>query len=186
VLFRSKRLVKRITSIIINSQNFIGKMSTDSVQSIDDVVPAEPTVVKRQIDEESLSLLRLRLSQLEAESMSNTQSTNLTNNHLFVKREKFQNRKLVQMAMMEGYIGCKALPSQYEHKADTTHDKTADAVRHHTSSHYHMAGGVQFQRGVRVKGVVSRHSKQAAIRNGKKSKANKQKSATSLGMLGKA
>ena len=39
---------------------------------------------------------------------------------------------------------------------------------------------------VRVKGVVSRHSKQAAIRNGKKSKANKQKSASTLGMIGQA
>mmetsp|Transcript_6138 Transcript_6138/g.15140 ORF Transcript_6138/g.15140 Transcript_6138/m.15140 type:complete len:89 (+) Transcript_6138:2-268(+) len=88
--------------------------------------------------------------------------------------------------MQEGNIGSKALPAQYQHKADTTHDKTASAVRHHTGSHYHMAGSVQFQRGVRVKGVVSRHSKQAAVRNGKKSKANKQKSASSLGMLGQA
>ena len=29
-----------------------------------------------------------------------------------------------------------------------------------------MAGTKQFQKGVRVKGVVARHSKQAAIRNG--------------------
>jgi hypothetical protein len=36
---------------------------------------------------------------------------------------------------------------------------------------------------LRLKGVVSRHSHQAAVRNGKKSKANKQKSSSSLGML---
>ena len=47
---------------------------------------------------------------------------------------------------------------------------TANANRHHASSHYVMAGGVQFQRGCRVKGVVSRHSRQAAIRNRNKNK----------------
>ena len=65
----------------------------------------------------------------------------------------------------ESQSGSKALASQYYHKKDVVNDTTANANRHHTSSHYVMAGGVQFQRGCRVKGVVSRHSRQAAIRN---------------------
>jgi hypothetical protein len=56
----------------------------------------------------------------------------------------------------------KALPSQFVHQPSPADNAAARAVVHHTGSHYHMAGGVQFQRGVRVKGVVSRHSKQGA------------------------
>jgi hypothetical protein len=56
----------------------------------------------------------------------------------------------------------KAIASQYAHKQAPADNAAARAVVHHTGSHYHMAGGVQFQRGVRVKGVISRHSKQGA------------------------
>lgn len=56
----------------------------------------------------------------------------------------------------------KALPSQFVHQPSPADNAAARAIVHHTGSHYHMAGGVQFQRGVRVKGVVSRHSKQGA------------------------
>jgi len=66
--------------------------------------------------------------------------------------------------------GSNAIPSQFYHKTDIVNDTTANANRHHTGSHYVMAGGVQFQRGCRLKNIVSRHSKQAAIRNGNKHK----------------
>jgi hypothetical protein len=56
----------------------------------------------------------------------------------------------------------KALPSQFVHQPSPADNAAARAVVHHTGSHYHMAGGVQFQRGLRVKGVVSRHSNQGA------------------------
>ena len=110
--------------------------------------------VEEPMDGESLNqlllrLVELRLVELESEK-SNKQTTRLTMASITNKdkaKENYTNRKLVQCAMLEGYIGSKALPSQYEHKADTTHDKTACAVRHHTGSHYHMAGSVQFQRG---------------------------------------
>ena len=72
------------------------------------------------------------------------------------------NKSLIQNS------NSKAIPSQYNYKKDVVNDITANAIRHHTSSHYVMAGGVQFQRGCRIKGVVSRHSRQAAIRNGNK------------------
>jgi hypothetical protein len=75
------------------------------------------------------------------------------------------NQQLTKSFQHEG-VGSKALPSQYVHKQGAAFDSRMAENRHHTGSHYVMAGGVQFQRGVRVKGVVSRHSKQAAVRNG--------------------
>jgi len=103
------------------------------------------------------------------------------------KRLQAAENKMLNIAAMHesnANQGSKAIASQYYHRQFETFDKTAAAVRHHTGSHYVMAGGVQFQRGERVKGVVSRHSKQAAVRNGKKSRASKLKSSDSLGMLG--
>ena len=106
-------------------------------------------------------------------------------------KDQARNRQLVQYAMMEANstVGSKALPGQYHYKADAAHNAATSAIRHHFGaggggSHYHMAGSKQFQKGLRLDGIVSRHSRQAAVRNGKKSKANKQKSATNLGMLG--
>ena len=62
----------------------------------------------------------------------------------------------------------KALASSYVHKADFADNKHARAITHHGyggfggGAHYTMAGSKQFQKGVRVKGVVSRHSVQGA------------------------
>lgn len=86
-------------------------------------------------------------------------------------KDKKQN-KMILNDLIKGASNSdsNAIPSQYYHRRDTVNDTTANANRHHTSSHYVMAGGVQFQRGCRVKGVVSRHSRQAAVRNGKQTK----------------
>ena len=68
----------------------------------------------------------------------------------------------------------KALAAQFVFKASFADNKHARALQHHGyggfggGAHYTMAGSKQFQRGVRIKGVVSRHSKQAAKRNGLK------------------
>jgi hypothetical protein len=56
----------------------------------------------------------------------------------------------------------KALPSQFVFKQDAADNKHTRAIRHHTGSHYHMAGSKQFQKGIRVKGVISRHSRQVS------------------------
>jgi hypothetical protein len=56
----------------------------------------------------------------------------------------------------------KALPSQYVHQPKAADNAAKRAVVHHTGSHYVMAGSKQFQKGVRVKGVISRHSQQGA------------------------
>ena len=81
------------------------------------------------------------------------------------RADERNNQQLTKSFQFEG-VGSKALPSQYVHKEDAAFDARRAENIHHRSSHYVMAGGVQFQRGVRVKGVVSRHSRQAAIRNG--------------------
>jgi hypothetical protein len=61
----------------------------------------------------------------------------------------------------------------HHYKSQAAPDNAANrAVVHHTSSQNVMAGSKQFQRGVRVKGVVSRNSKQGiklqAKRNAKR------------------
>ena len=98
--------------------------------------------------------LRYTIPTLQVNNMEHMKKTNNTLN-------------LSKYLVRETQSGSKAIASQYYHKKDMVHDITANANRHHTSSHYVMAGGVQFQRGCRVKGVVSRHSRQAAVRNGK-------------------
>ena len=86
-------------------------------------------------------------------------------------KDNKQNKIIMKNLVKKSSItGSNAIPSQYYHKQYEVNDTTANAHRHHTSSHYVMAGGVQFQRGCRLKGVVSRHSRQAAIRNGKQTK----------------
>ena len=85
-----------------------------------------------------------------------------------IKEEK-QNYKIAsRSAMFENNRNqsSKANASTYYTKEMPAFDKVVAANVHHTGSHYVMAGSKQFQRGVRVKGVVSRHSKQAAVRNG--------------------
>ena len=84
--------------------------------------------------------------------------------------DKKQNKIMIKNLVSASNSGTNSIPSQYYHKKDVVNDTTANANRHHTSSHYVMACGVQFQRGCRVKGVVSRHSRQAAVRNGNKNK----------------
>jgi hypothetical protein len=93
-----------------------------------------------------------------------------------MKEEKRGYKVSAQCAMFENNRNqsTKANPSTYYTKEMPAHDKLAAANVHHTGSHYVMAGSKQFQRGVRVKGVVSRHSKQAAVRNGKRQQNDSQ------------
>lgn len=80
-----------------------------------------------------------------------------------IDKQNDYNKFLAQQHRMNKKgIGSKALPSQYHYKPDEADNAAKRAIVHHTGSHYHMAGSRQFQRGVRVKGVVSRHSTQGA------------------------
>lgn len=88
-------------------------------------------------------------------------------NRIALREEnKARNGVLVRAAAVAGG-NSKALPGQYTFKADFADNAAARAVVHHWGaggggSHYHMAGSKQFLKGVRVRGVVSRHSRQGA------------------------
>jgi hypothetical protein len=81
-----------------------------------------------------------------------------------VTKQKAHNRTLARehATFSKKANSSKALPAQFHHKMDVADNAAKRAIVHHTGSHYHMAGSKQFQRGVRVKGVISRHSKQGA------------------------
>mgnify|MGYP003385927014 CR=1 FL=1 len=86
-----------------------------------------------------------------------------------VREDEKKNHKMLMRSIMaetNKNQGSKAIASQYYSKELPAHDSRAAANVHHTGSHYVMAGSKQFQKGVRVKGAVSRHSTQAAKRNG--------------------
>jgi len=81
-----------------------------------------------------------------------------------VAREKANNKYLSKQAAIASrkVSSSKAIPSIYVYKPGAADNSAKRAIVHHTGSHYHMAGSRQFQKGVRVKGVVSRHSVQGA------------------------
>lgn len=75
------------------------------------------------------------------------------------------------MALKGG--NCKALAAQFVHKKGHSDNAQNRAIVHHWGaggggSHYNMAGCKKVLRGQKAPGLVSRHSKQAAVRNGKK------------------
>jgi hypothetical protein len=77
-------------------------------------------------------------------------------------RDQAEDDKLLSRLAAQAKGNSKAIPSQFVYKPDAADNSAKRAIVHHTGSHYHMAGSKQFQRGVRVKGVISRHSKQGA------------------------
>ena len=76
------------------------------------------------------------------------------------KYKSFIGRAHAHAKKMES--SSKALPAQYYHRQDAADNADRRAIVHHTASHYVMAGGGQYNRGFRIKGVVLRHSKQGA------------------------
>jgi hypothetical protein len=95
-----------------------------------------------------------------------------TNQDLAGREQDKMNRLLARSAAHASKSGGnKALPSQYVHKPQAADNAAKRAIVHHTGSHYVMAGSKQFQKGVRVKGVISRHSKQGAVLQAKRTSA---------------
>ncbi|KAJ1484052.1 hypothetical protein T484DRAFT_1948690 [Baffinella frigidus] len=76
------------------------------------------------------------------------------------KCKSFMSRAFARASKKES--SSKALPAQYYHRQDAADNADRRAIVHHTASHYVMAGGGQYNRGLRLKGVVLRHSKQGA------------------------
>ena len=79
-----------------------------------------------------------------------------------IKKERDNNKFLADNAKFAKKGDSKAIPSNYVYQPSPADNAEKRAIVHHTGSHYHMAGSKQFQRGIRVKGVISRHSKQGA------------------------
>ena len=73
----------------------------------------------------------------------------------------------------------KAIASTFLFKAGSADNKHARALQHHGyggfggGAHYTMGGSKQFQKGVRVKGVISRHSVQGARMQAARNKGNR-------------
>jgi hypothetical protein len=70
----------------------------------------------------------------------------------------------------------KAIASSFVFKQGFADNAARRAIKHHWGeggggAHYTMAGSKQFQKGVRIKGVVSRHSKQGAVNGAKRQQA---------------
>jgi hypothetical protein len=89
-----------------------------------------------------------------------------------VGRYTMGTEALVQMRRTQGQLAVwskhnsKAIASTFVYKPDEAWNSARAAVVHHTGSHYHHRGGCNlYQKGFRLKGVVSRHSRQAAQRN---------------------
>jgi hypothetical protein len=74
------------------------------------------------------------------------------------RKENFQ--MLNEQQQLHHGEGSKALPAQYYHKQDAADNPRARANVHHAGSHYHMAASRQQSHGVKVQGVVARHSSQ--------------------------
>lgn len=84
-------------------------------------------------------------------------------NELAKMRE--EQRVVLSMAAYEGKL-TKALPAQFQHAHDPSFDARQSANRHHAGSHYHTASTKAYLKGERTPGMVARHSRQAAVRNG--------------------
>lgn len=129
-------------------------------------------IEKRESEKQNQSITSLEdLERSRLERTEEAVRTALRNvsNQIEIQEDAKKNHKMLMrciMAETNAHQGSKAIASQYFTKELPAHDARAAANVHHTGSHYVMAGGKQFQKGVRVKGVVSRHSKQAARRNG--------------------
>jgi len=61
----------------------------------------------------------------------------------------------------------KAIPSTFSRKEMPAFDARKAENIHHTGSHYVMGSTKAYLKGARIPGMVARHSRQAAIRNGK-------------------
>jgi hypothetical protein len=122
--------------------------------------PAPPATMTPQEVEEILGMLMAHEKHLQGQLVGEDSRRKMVTRSLLFEQTKNQ--------------GSKANPSTYYHKESPAFDKVVAANVHHSSSHYVMAGSKQFLKGVRVQGVVSRHSRQAAIRNGQGGKRKKQ------------
>mmetsp|Transcript_2870 Transcript_2870/g.4627 ORF Transcript_2870/g.4627 Transcript_2870/m.4627 type:complete len:218 (-) Transcript_2870:572-1225(-) len=121
---------------------------------------ANNTSISSKRTEEISSAVALNVETQEIARIEDQLRTDLRDRQ--VLRDQAEDNKLLARLAADKKGNSKAIPSQYVYKPDAADNAAKRAIVHHTGSHYHMAGSRQFQRGVRVKGVVSRHSTQGA------------------------
>jgi hypothetical protein len=139
-----------------NDGNEEDAMSSDHMlQSVRDLESSRPWVQQQQQQVGNIGVASQQ--QRYATSLLNREQQ-LRMNQLLARSMRSSTRS---SAATKGNSS-KAIPSQFVHQPSAADNAAKRAIVHHTGSHYHMAGGVQYQRGVRVKGVVSRHSQQGA------------------------
>lgn len=142
----------------LNSKYCHENEAEDWEEDVDDVVECDrvvPTAVPSSTTtnyETDLAMRRVQVQHRTAGSLAD-------------REQQLQLNRLLARSARQSKNGgntTKAIASQFAPQVRAADNAAARAVVHHAGSHYHMAGGVQFQRGVRVKGVVSRHSQQGA------------------------
>jgi hypothetical protein len=144
----SARARERLSSIVAQrkeeekKQNKNNNYDEKDEVDIDDAdIPYQETDIEVRRIEDRVRAATLEVAKLEQEN---------------------QDRKLLARIAAVEKGNTKAIPSQYVYKQDVADNAAKRAMVHHAGSHYHMAGSHQFQKGVRVQGVISRHSKQGA------------------------
>jgi hypothetical protein len=124
--------------------------------------PAEAPTPRKVTDEEAAAMaaeaIRVILEKQQLAEFDK-KTANATNHAMVVSQQRETYKLLNKSAMYEKQES-KANPATFTHKIKEADNAAKRAIVHHTGSHYHMAGGVQFQRGVRVQGTISRHSSQ--------------------------
>ena len=122
--------------------------------------------------------LAVQLNRTEQRQRPATASDHLGGRLALREEAKRRNGVLVRSAAVTRGTS-KAIASTFIFKADVADNKHARALQHHGyggfggGAHYTMAGSKQFQKGVRVKGVISRHSVQGARLQASRNKANR-------------
>jgi hypothetical protein len=124
--------------------------------------PAEAPAPRKVSDQEAAAMAAeaIRVILEKQQLAEYDERTANATNHAMVVNQQRETYKLLNKSAMYERNESKANPATFTHKIKEADNAAKRAIVHHTGSHYHMAGGVQFQRGVRVKGTISRHSVQ--------------------------
>ena len=144
------------------NNNKTGKESDTSASSV--LPPKVDKKVQLIHIKAAIQTLEERVKQRKEGGGKISKTTEEMHKQLMAKRLRRERNQIALKAAMYAKGNSKAIASQYVRKQDVADNKHKRAIVHHTSSHYHMLHGRNFQSGNRIKGVTSRHSRQNSIR----------------------
>ncbi len=143
-------------------------------EKLDSKSIAEMTDEEKRVNKILVELAIRRLELKLAKEKEKEEEEEVTRkNHIFedavaAERARLKEEKKQNGILLKQMMGCKgnskAIASQYSYKQNAADDPTRRAIVHHTGSHYVNAHSRAFKVGDKVKGMVARHSHQAAIR----------------------